>query len=257
MEINFCSACGKLVGTGVHTCSPQSAIRAVTQLQAENAELKAKIEGHKKSEDSHKALVREIDEIISGKDGMAQQASLCDLIGPIRNLVAENERLKGKQEPVAWGGAEEWEKLAYELCAEENGEECCNQLIWEGYPPEPWGERWLKYEDEAKRMIALVRKHTTPPDLAAKVAELESEFTAYKRATDLAYKGSEQESRDHISELIEQVKAARSIVSDCLTDLENGFVRCERCGDQEDTATLDVVPLLRDCLAKLQGASNG
>jgi hypothetical protein len=71
------------------------------------------------------------------------------------------------QEPVAakdWEGAEYWMPLAWELCADECGEEACTELIWEGGPiPEPWGDRWLKYEDEAKRLIALVQKHTTPP----------------------------------------------------------------------------------------------
>jgi hypothetical protein len=70
-----------------------------------------------------------------------------------------------KQEPVAkdWEGAEYWMPLAWELCADECGEDACNDLIWEGGPiPEPWGDRWLKYEDEAKRLIALVQKHTTP-----------------------------------------------------------------------------------------------
>lgn len=66
-----------------------------------------------------------------------------------------------KVEP--WEGAEEWEQLAYELCAEEHGEECCNDLLWSsGAIPEPWGERWLKYEGEAKRMISLVRKFAAP-----------------------------------------------------------------------------------------------
>ena len=62
--------------------------------------------------------------------------------------------------PDTWDGAEEWERLAFELCADEHGEESCNELIWSDF--EPWGERWLKYEDEAKRMISLVRKHTAP-----------------------------------------------------------------------------------------------
>ena len=66
-------------------------------------------------------------------------------------------------ELVAWEGAEEWEPLAWELCADEHGEESCNDLIWDmGVIPEPWGERWQKYEDEAKRMIAMVRKCTHP-----------------------------------------------------------------------------------------------
>nr|DAT24721.1 MAG TPA: hypothetical protein [Caudoviricetes sp.] len=69
----------------------------------------------------------------------------------------------GNQEPVAWQGAEEWEPLAFQLCADENGEESCNELLWDGgVIPEPWGERWLKYEDEAKRMIEYVRKYAAP-----------------------------------------------------------------------------------------------
>lgn len=57
-----------------------------------------------------------------------------------------------------WEGAEEWMPLAWELCANECGEEACTELIWEGGPiPEPWGDRWLKYEDQAKEMIAMVR----------------------------------------------------------------------------------------------------
>lgn len=38
MERNFCQACGKLLGTGVHTCSPQTAVREVTALRARVAE---------------------------------------------------------------------------------------------------------------------------------------------------------------------------------------------------------------------------
>ena len=63
-------------------------------------------------------------------------------------------------QPDTWDGAEEWERLAFELCADEHGEESCNELIWSDN--EPWGDRWLEYEDEAKRMISLVRKHTAP-----------------------------------------------------------------------------------------------
>ena len=77
--------------------------------------------------------------------------------------------LEAKDEPVAWEGGEDWESLAWQLCADECGEEACTELIWEGGPiPEPWGDRWMKYEDEAKRLIALVRKHTTPPKQEAK-----------------------------------------------------------------------------------------
>ncbi|HEY0955779.1 MAG TPA: hypothetical protein VGE36_13525 [Roseateles sp.] len=71
-----------------------------------------------------------------------------------------------------WEGADEWMPLAWELCANEHGEEACTELIWEGGPiPEPWGDRWLKYEDQAKEMIAMVRKHVP----AAALAEMSEE----------------------------------------------------------------------------------
>ena len=78
-------------------------------------------------------------------------------------IAAADAALAGAREPVAdkWEGGEGWESLAWELCADENGEDACSELVWEGGPmPEPWGDRWLKYEGEAKRLIALVRKHT-------------------------------------------------------------------------------------------------
>lgn len=73
----------------------------------------------------------------------------------------EAEKLADK-----WEGAEEWMPLAWELCANECGEDACTELVWEGGPiPEPWGDRWLKYEDQAKEMIAMVRKYV-PQDAA-------------------------------------------------------------------------------------------
>lgn len=66
-----------------------------------------------------------------------------------------------------WTGGEEWEALAWHLCAEENGEDACGELLWEGGPiPEPWGDRWMKYESDAKRMIELVRKFVAAPPTA-------------------------------------------------------------------------------------------
>jgi hypothetical protein len=78
-----------------------------------------------------------------------------------------------------WEGAEEWMPLAWALCANECGEEACTELIWEGGPiKEPWGDRWLKYEDQAKEMIVMVRKHVatpTPAPAAQQPAELTDE----------------------------------------------------------------------------------
>lgn len=94
-----------------------------------------------------------------------------------------------EREPVAsgkWEGAEYWMPLAWELCAEEGGEESCNELLWCGGPiKEPWGDRWLQYEDEAKRLIALVSKHapTHPPrSEPPKMTEAEIEAIAHRKA---------------------------------------------------------------------------
>ncbi len=94
-----------------------------------------------------------------------ERAKIC---APQSDKKAEAERLAASlramadAEPVAIG-YEGWESLAWALCAEEHGEEACTQLIWSGgLIPEPWGDRWMKYEDEAKRLIALVQEHTTP-----------------------------------------------------------------------------------------------
>ena len=85
-------------------------------------------------------------------------------VAKLAQSVIKEALAQPEQEPVAWEGGEGWESLAWELCADENGEDSCNELIWEGGPiPEPWGDRWMKYEEEAKRLIALVQKHTTPP----------------------------------------------------------------------------------------------
>lgn len=90
----------------------------------------------------------------------------------MRELAAlSTERQADTGEP-SWENSEGWESLAWELCADEHGKGSCNELIWEGGPvPEPWGERWLKYEDEAKRLIALVHKHVpaAPPPQAERV----------------------------------------------------------------------------------------
>ncbi|WP_439586945.1 hypothetical protein [Hydrogenophaga sp.] len=87
--------------------------------------------------------------------------------------IRSHEAERGAHASAAWENSEGWESLAWELCADENGEESCNQLIWEGGPiPEPWGDRWLKYEDEAKRLIALVKKHL--PAEASKPVQAEA-----------------------------------------------------------------------------------
>lgn len=116
---------------------------------------------------------------------MSQYASKDDMIGAMRKRIAELESeleavgaggVSGPLMGIAslsanagepWTGGEEWEALAWHLCAEENGEDACGELLWEGGPiPEPWGDRWMKYESDAKRMIELVRKFVAAPPTA-------------------------------------------------------------------------------------------
>ena len=54
-------------------------------------QLARELADYKEAHEDKQRLCREIDEIISGKDGMAKQASLCDLVEPIRELKLEVE----------------------------------------------------------------------------------------------------------------------------------------------------------------------
>lgn len=65
-------------------------------------------------------------------------------------------------EPVANKSSYDYKLLAMELAAQEHDD--IHELIWEGFPPEPWGEVWQKYEGDAKNLIAMVSKYTSPPN---------------------------------------------------------------------------------------------
>lgn len=52
-----------------------------------------------------------------------------------------------------------------------------------------------------------------------------------------------------LAERDQVIQQKDTALAECLSDLEGGFVRCESCGDQEDTATLDVVPIMREALS--------
>ena len=44
----------------------------------------------------------------------------------------------------------------------------------------------------------------------------------------------------------------REILQKVINELENGFVKCETCWSQEDTATLDCMPDIREAHARLK-----
>lgn len=105
--------------------------------------------------------------------------------------------------PTGWDGTEEWEALAWHLCAEENGEDACNELVWEGGPmPEPWGDRWLKYEGPAKDMIAKVRKFASP------TAPAQAPLPHLKAAADAVMAHQWSNSREAMQALTELIEAA-------------------------------------------------
>lgn len=124
----------------------------------------------------HPEALRLADELDAVPETGADPQTIQDAAAELRRQHARIAELEAQleaigasagSEPVAWTGGEEWEQLAWHLCAEENGEDACDEVIWEGGPiPEPWGARWLKYESDAKRMIELVRRfyaHHSPP----------------------------------------------------------------------------------------------
>ncbi len=122
-----------------------------------------------------------------------------DLRAALAQPAASGEPLSGK-----WEGAEEWMPLAWELCADECGEEACTALVWEGGPvPEPWGDRWLKYEDEAKRLIALVRKHAPAAQPAPALVPLTDE-----QALEIAVTATPPGSMVSRSQIVEAIRLA-------------------------------------------------
>lgn len=61
----------------------------VIALEAENADLRALLKSHEEVQVSHDQTVRMIDMAISGSEGAARQASLVDLLSPIRAMRAQ------------------------------------------------------------------------------------------------------------------------------------------------------------------------
>jgi hypothetical protein len=60
-----------------------------------------------------------------------------------------------------------------------------------------------------------------------------------------------QQQAEQIAELVEYAKGLRAALVETDRQLETGFVRCETCGDQEDTATFDCRSWpIADALAK-------
>ena len=92
---------------------------------------------------------------------------------------------------------------------------------------------------------------------------------ANRKGYDTAHAYNQNESRwmflsPMTADVYEAWQAARtvpdeavSILADVIRELENGFVRCETCGDQEDTATLDCMDDLRRIHYMLSAAPEG
>jgi len=66
-----------------YSCSPDTILGLVAQLR-----------DHEEAHIDKQRLVREIDVILNGEEGAAEQASLCDLVGQIQTLVARVRKLE-------------------------------------------------------------------------------------------------------------------------------------------------------------------
>ena len=75
-----------------------------------------------------------------------------------------SERMFGLIERLAQGGQsgrqEAINRMAFKL-AEQDGCSDPHQLIWEGNPPEPWGEVWCKYAGQATELYDAQTPPTT------------------------------------------------------------------------------------------------
>lgn len=102
-------------------------------------------------------------------------------------------------EAVAWGSEEHAELLALDLAKDEFDDP--HEMVWEGYPLEPWGECWQKLIPDARCMIERVTAIAHPPAADARVAELEA------RIAKMYERDGEQMNRMH--ELDKQLTASR------------------------------------------------
>jgi len=64
----------------------RSVITILSIAAKEMQDLETTVNDYKETFKDHQRLVREIDVIINGEDGAAPQASLCDIVGQIRQL---------------------------------------------------------------------------------------------------------------------------------------------------------------------------
>lgn len=84
----------------------------------------------------------------------------------------------------------------------------------------------------------------TAKKAAAEIERLTGEMSYLSDEVIPALKG-ECERMQAENERLRKIEAAARNLSDCL---DGGFVRCRRCGDQEDTTDLDFAPELREAL---------
>lgn len=171
-----CDICGRgSCCPSFHSIEEQKKYEDVIELFDKARDLRDKIRADEEEDEEE-----EEDEMKQKKTGFEWNEKIQELT---RNNATDHiEDVRGMVPVALWEGSEEWEQLAYELCCEECDDP--HQLIWEGGPiPEPWGERWQKYEGDAKRMIEMVRKYVRPADCprCAEVIKERDEFESCLR----------------------------------------------------------------------------
>ena len=66
----------------------------VKALRAENERLCLAVSDAQHNESEYRRIIREMDETMNGREGMAEQAMLCDIQGQLDDILRERERLR-------------------------------------------------------------------------------------------------------------------------------------------------------------------
>lgn len=111
----------------------------------------------------HNHVNFDIKELHTFAEDLLEAAAAPEILHPASPLLPQ----QGGEQTV-WFSDMHVDALAMQLAGQEHDD--IHQLIWEGNPPEPWGDVWCKYKPEAKRLIYLV-KSTGPAAVLPQVGD--------------------------------------------------------------------------------------
>ena len=106
----------------------------------------------------------EVEKLVTAYGAACYNAHNPKRVGPVRSPKKAEDALLSAISRLAQGGQsgrqEAINRMAFKL-AEQDGCSDPHQLIWEGNPPEPWGEVWCKYTGQATELYDAQTPPTT------------------------------------------------------------------------------------------------